>query len=316
MQSLCSYPIISTTFRSCDTILTNRTVWAAIPLLLGAQATGLEQVLNQTDDHVDIVMDLSETRISSLDLAILVQSSTLENRDQISTMIHKLADDALDLNRALQVFAAKVGAGFDRIISMNDHLYRVLRSSSASNQNCHIGALPQGIDDCLLRFQYPDIGSSYDRTLMTYETVLHDLLQSSIASLLKATVFDADLVSVLSVIGGERLEIDLAKGQLGSLWNFLGANNHRLSRLARNEHVLNRVGEYSFRALRYLQSVQDSLENMQRQLEELKLVALGGLISEVSSPEVVLEMLARGLERMGSVRISGAERKARLLDGP
>lgn len=199
---------------------------------------------------------------------------------------------------------------------MNDHLYRVLRSSSASNQNCHIGALPQGIDDCLLRFQYPDIGSSYDRTLMTYETVLHDLLQSSIASLLKATVFDADLVSVLSVIGGERLEIDLAKGQLGSLWNFLGANNHRLSRLARNEHVLNRVGEYSFRALRYLQSVQDSLENMQRQLEELKLVALGGLISEVSSPEVVLEMLARGLERMGSVRISGAERKARLLDGP
>lgn len=122
MQSLCSYPIISTTFRSCDTILTNRTVWAAIPLLLGAQATGLEQVLNQTDDHVDIVMDLSETRISSLDLAILVQSSTLENRDQISTMIHKLADDALDLNRALQVFAAKVGAGFDRSVDTADRM--------------------------------------------------------------------------------------------------------------------------------------------------------------------------------------------------
>lgn len=116
MQSLCSYPLVSTTFRSCDTIVTNRTVWAAIPLLLGAQVTGLEQVINQTDDNLDIVMDLSETRISSLDLAILVQSSMLSNRDQISALIHKLADDALDLNRALQVFSAKVGAGFDRCV--------------------------------------------------------------------------------------------------------------------------------------------------------------------------------------------------------
>lgn len=203
-----------------------------------------------------------------------------------------------------------------RIVTMNDHLYRVLRSATASNPNCRVGALPQGVDDCPLHFHYPDITSSYDRTLHTYETVLHDLLQSSATSLLKATVFDADLVSVLSVIGGERLELDLAKGQLGSLWTFLGANNHRLFRLARNEHVLSRVGDYSFRALRYLRSVQDSLENMQRQLEELKLVASGALISEAASPEMVLEMLARGLERLGSARINGAERKARLLDGP
>lgn len=199
---------------------------------------------------------------------------------------------------------------------MNDHLYRVLRSASQGSSSCRIGALPHGGDDCAPHFQYPDISNSYDRTLNTYEVVLHDLLQSSAIALFKATVFDADLVSVLTVVGGERLELDMAKGQLGTLWTFLGANNHRLFRLTRNEHVLNRVGDYSFHALRYLRSVQDSLENMQRQLEELKLVASGALVSEVPSPEVVLEMLARGLERLGSVRINGAERKAQRLEGP
>ena len=74
----------------------------------------MEQVINHTDGHLEIVMDLSETRVASLDLAILVQSSSLEYRDQISGLINKVADDALDLNRALQILSSKIGAGFDR----------------------------------------------------------------------------------------------------------------------------------------------------------------------------------------------------------
>ena len=114
IRVLCSYSIVSSTFRSCDTITSNLTVWAALPLLLGGQITGMEQVINHTDGHLEIVMDLSETRVASLDLAILVQSSSLEYRDQISGLINKVADDALDLNRALQILSSKIGAGFDR----------------------------------------------------------------------------------------------------------------------------------------------------------------------------------------------------------
>ncbi|KAH9922186.1 uncharacterized protein B0H18DRAFT_1121011 [Fomitopsis serialis] len=310
MRSFCSYPVVASTFRSCDTINSNLTVWAALPLLLGAQTTGLEQVINHTDAHIDIIMDLTETRIASLDLSILVQFSTLEYRDQIAMHINKVADDALDLNRALQILSAKVGAGFDRIVSTNDHLYRVLRASSATAQpasdsvRCQVGPLFQGLDirGCLPHTSYPDISHAYDRALQTYETVLRELIQTSISSLTKATAFDADLVAVMSIIGGEKLEIDITKKQLGRLWTLLGGNNYQLTRLARNEQVLDRVGEYSARSLRYVRSIQDTLENMQRQLEELRLVASGALISDVAPPEVVLEMLARGLERLGNAR--------------
>lgn len=211
-----------------------------------------------------------------------------------------------------------------RIISTNDHLYRILRASSAisrahpNTKPCYISPLFQGLDleGCLPDFASPNISHAYDRALQTYETVLRELIQSSTTSLLKATVFDADLVSLMGVIGGEKLEIDLTRKQLGGLWMLLGGNNHQLSRLARNEQVLNRIGEYSARSLRYAHSIQDALENMQRQLEDLRLVASGAVFADAAPPEVVLEMLARGLERLGTARAPGGDRVPRgFLEG-
>ena len=116
LRGICQYPVISSLVRSCDVINSNTTIWAALPFLLGAQISGMETVLNQTDTSAEIMTDLLETRLAAIDLSIIVRASGLDRRDQLSASVERLADDALDLNRALQQLSAKIGAGFDRCV--------------------------------------------------------------------------------------------------------------------------------------------------------------------------------------------------------
>ncbi|KAH9931488.1 uncharacterized protein B0H18DRAFT_85665 [Fomitopsis serialis] len=308
MRGLCQYPMVSSLVRSCDVFNSNLTAWAALPLLLGAQISGMENVLNQTDANANIMADLLETRIAAIDLSLLVRASSLEHRSQLSTAIEKLADDALDLNRALQHLAAKIGTGFDRIMSTNDHLSRLLRSSSAHTGDlldirlCQMGI---GADTCPASSSYPaDITDAYVHSLSTYEAVLRDLLQYTMVSLTKAAVFDEDLLSAMHVVAQEKLEVDIAKRELGAVWALLRSQSRSqsLAHLAHNVGILNSIGDYSMRALRYVQAVQGTLESMQCHVEELRMVASGALVSEGASTEVVLEMLAKGLERVRNAR--------------
>lgn len=114
LRDVCQYTVVSSLVRSCDVINSNATVWAALPFLLGAQISGMETVLNQTETSVEIITDLLETRLAAIDLSIVVRASGLDRRDQLSVSVERLADDALDLNRALQQLSAKIGTGFDR----------------------------------------------------------------------------------------------------------------------------------------------------------------------------------------------------------
>lgn len=128
MQFLCGSSLVSSFIPFCGVVKPNLTVWAALPLLLGSQSNGMEQVLNQTNAHSDIVVDLLDARVASVDLSILVHSSNLEYRIEISSLIEQLAHDALDLNRGLQHLSAKIAAGFDRYVSnlqMEDAYSRV-----------------------------------------------------------------------------------------------------------------------------------------------------------------------------------------------
>ncbi|KAH9924806.1 uncharacterized protein B0H18DRAFT_402961 [Fomitopsis serialis] len=315
LRTLCQYPFVSSFVQSCDTINSNMTVWAALPLLLNAQTTGMEQVLSQTSAHTEIIVDLLDTRLASVDLSILVQSSDLEYRYQISTLIDKLADDALDLNRGLQHLSAKITAGFDRILLTNDHLYQLLRSSPispghmADAQSCHSSSMSGKNQEC--EPPYPDIARAYERALQTYEIVLRELMQCSTDSLTKAAVLDADLISTMNVVAREKFSVDLARRELGLglLWELLGGNRLHAVTLARNENVLSRVGVHSAKTLRYVRTIQDTLEGMERHLDELRLVASGAMVAEAAPPEVILRMLARGLERLGSARIGDSKRR-------
>ncbi|KAH9914570.1 uncharacterized protein B0H18DRAFT_959743 [Fomitopsis serialis] len=300
------------------------TVWAALPLLLGAQTTGMERVLNQTGAHAEIVFDLLETRLASVDLSILVQSSDLEYRHQISSLIDKVADDALDLNRGLQHLSAKITSGFDRILLTNEHLYQLLRNSPIPPgrmldvQFCYSSSKPHDNQACLIQPPYPDIARAYERALQTYEGVLRELIQCSADSLAKAAVLDADLVSTMNIVAWEKFGVDLAQQErgLGLLWKLLGGNRRHLASLARNANILNRVGDHSAKTLRYVRTIQDTLEGMEEHLHELRLVASGAMVAEAAPPEVILRMLARGLERLGSARIGDSERQVSKLVDP
>ncbi|KAH9840944.1 uncharacterized protein C8Q71DRAFT_854793 [Rhodofomes roseus] len=310
LRSLCQIPFVSSFVRSCDTINSNMTVWAALPLLLSGQTVGMERVLNQSSAHAEIVDDLLDIRLASVDLSILVQSSDLEYRFQLSSHIDKVADDALDLNRGLQHLSAKIAAGFDRILYTNEHLYQLLRNVPIPPGRmpdipiCHSNPFSENLHACLIQSPYSDIAVAYERALQTYEAVLRELIQSAAASLSKAALLDADLRSTMRVVAWERFGVDLARRDLGLglLWSLLGGHRRRLAHLSRNENILNRVGEYSARSLRYVRTIQDTLEGMERHLEELRLVASGAMVVDAAPPEVILQMLARGFERLGRAR--------------
>lgn len=201
-----------------------------------------------------------------------------------------------------------------RITLTNEHLYRLLRSSSGHDSSvrpCDPPPLSSGTQGCLLQRSYPDVTRAYERALQTYEFVLRELMQTSAVALSKAAIFDADLVATMNVIALEKFSVEGARKDLGLgwLWSLLGGSRHEFVNLARNEHVLQRVGDYSARSLRYVRTIQDILEGMERHLEELRLVAAGALVAEPASPEVVLQMLARGFERLGSARAGVTERR-------
>ena len=137
LQGICQYPVVSSLVRSCDVINSSTTIWTALPLLLGAQISGMETVLNETDTNVEILTDLLETRLAAINLSIVVRASSLSRRDQLSSSIERLADDALDLNRALQQLSAKIGAGFDRYVGyyfVNSRLHSALLRQDHVNE--------------------------------------------------------------------------------------------------------------------------------------------------------------------------------------
>lgn len=138
--------------------------------------------------------------------------------------------------------------------------------------------------------------------MSTYEVVLRDLIHYNMISLIKATVFDEDLVSAMHVVAQEKFESNAPERGLSFLWSILGGQSRSFAHLARNEEILSNIAVYSMRSLRYVQSIHDALETMQHRLEELRSVAAGGLVVESVDPEVVLEMLAKGLERLGRAR--------------
>ncbi|EPS94185.1 hypothetical protein FOMPIDRAFT_82447 [Fomitopsis schrenkii] len=267
----------------------------------------MEAVLNQTDTTTEIVTDLLETRLAAIDLSILVRASSLERREQLSSSIDRLAEDALDLNRALQQLSAKIGAGFDRIMSTNELLLRSMRSSSGRSDNaaldaCRFKSASHQSPACLLLPSHPELSEAYVRAMSTYEVVLRDLIHYNMISLIKATVFDEDLVSAMHVVAQEKFESNAPERGLSFLWSILGGQSRSFAHLARNEEILSNIAVYSMRSLRYVQSIHDALETMQHRLEELRSVAAGGLVVESVDPEVVLEMLAKGLERLGRAR--------------
>lgn len=196
---------------------------------------------------------------------------------------------------------------------------RSIRSSVRGTDNvadahvCPSGFASHTTLACLFPAPNPGLSDSYIRALSTYEVVLHDLIQYNTATLIKATVFDEDLISTMHVVAQEKLESTVTNGGLGFLWSVLSGRSHSLAHLARNEEILDNIGVHSMRSLRYVQGIHDALETMQRRLEELRMVATGALVSESADPEVVLEMLAKGLERLSRAR-SGAVRGTALID--
>lgn len=191
-------------------------------------------------------------------------------------------------------------------MSTDAHLYRLMKSAPDSSEAvayCNFDAMLHAPADCKPYPQHHLVSAAYERALRTYETVLREWIQASTVSLMKAVTLDADFVAVMKLVADERFDVDITKHEvMGQLWTVLGGNKRRLLDLSKHEDVLNRVGEFTITALRYVRSVQDALEGMQRHLEELRQAAIGALISDIVEPEVILEMLSRGLERLGDAR--------------
>ena len=193
-------------------------------------------------------------------------------------------------------------------MSTNEFLLRAMRSSVKRTDRADAGICHTAFTShtspgvCLSSTPVSEVSASYVRALSAYETVLRDLIQYNALALIKASVFDEDLISTMHVVAQEKLESTVDHRGLGFLWSLLTGQSHSLSHLARNKDILDNIGVYSMRSLRYVQSIYDALEMMQHRLEELRMVATGALVSESADPEVVLEMLAKGLERLGRAR--------------
>lgn len=234
-----------------------------------------------------------------------------------STLLRRLEQGLTGTGIIVYLQAITYAAG-RRIMSTNEYLLRSMRTSTERSHSsldahpCQFGSSSHTSSACLLSSPDTRLSEAYVRALSTYEAVLHDLIQYNTATLMKATVFDEDLIVTMRMTAQERLEAAVPKGGLGFLWALLGGRNHALAHLTRNEDILNNVGLYSMRSLRYVQGIHDALEAMQRHLEELRAVASGALVSEGVAPEVVLEMLARGMERLGRAR-SGYTRVPALI---
>ncbi|KAH9914046.1 uncharacterized protein B0H18DRAFT_887513 [Fomitopsis serialis] len=285
----------------------NTTVWAALPRLIESQVAGFEALSVESRGTADIVMDLTEARVLSVDLINVVRSSDLDYNVELAGLIQQFAEDALTVSRDLQRLSAKIGTAFDQITSTNAHMYRLIRTPPQSSlphsgKACRkISTLGSGIEEIC---EFPELSQVFDTVVQTYERVLRDLMYANGASLMKVSGLDADLISVGAVLADEKQEARMAEHEFqGQLLSVLRLNERRRSILAYNTRLLDRVGEYTERSLRFVRTIQTTLEGMQREVEELRAVVAQGGMAAAPSPEIVLDVLSRGLERLNAVKV-------------
>lgn len=110
---ICKIGLISRT-HYCKQPERNTTVWAALPRLIESQVAGLEAISTEARGNEEIVIDLTEARVLSVDLVNVVRSSDLDYNVELAGLIQQFADDALTVSRDLQRLSAKIASSFDQ----------------------------------------------------------------------------------------------------------------------------------------------------------------------------------------------------------
>ncbi|KAL6300922.1 hypothetical protein BKA93DRAFT_752321 [Sparassis latifolia] len=304
---LCQKPLLSWT-SLCSSMKPNNTVWAVLPHFLESQIRGLEFIANDTVGDPRSMVDLTEARVISVELANSVRTSELAYSFELANKIDRFADHALAVHRDLQQLGAKRDMAYDHIMTSLTYFYRLLRDASRTLPGAD--RLCQGRNAVLGRTEecptlsLPDISEAFEYALQTYEIALRDLIIACSSSLSKVITLDTDLISMDGIISSEKHGVRVGKDELlGRLWTAVGGNKRQLATFVNSEHVLKHVGLYTEGSLRYLRMVQAVLEGMQIDVEELRAVALRSPSSGFISREMLLEVLARGVDRLGALRM-------------
>ncbi|KAH9936451.1 uncharacterized protein B0H18DRAFT_1113836 [Fomitopsis serialis] len=263
---------------------------AALTFLLDSQRSGMGDTLGDVGTTSSLVLKLAEARIAAEDLISLIESSSLEHREEMQFLLLKFADDARDTIRALQQLSARLQSGGDRVAVTLDSARRLLSPSLHDSNSATYHQSPTN-DDRTTR--------AYEYALTTIEGVLRSLVLSAETAFASLEALDARLLAIGEASALEGLAIRHAREDvLYSLWTYLGGNREQLNHFDRDAVVLNSVSDYKKLSLTYIQSVSRALEAMQAGLDETRRIASGALLIEQPTPQSALIIIAKGYGRL------------------
>ncbi|KAH9917199.1 uncharacterized protein B0H18DRAFT_884055 [Fomitopsis serialis] len=254
--------------------------------LLHNQTSGFDALIGSSGASVELVVQLTETRIAIGDLIPLVKHSHLERRAELHSLLEKLADDAKDTSRYLQQLSARIDSGADR----------------------YVGAFEVDVHVCVAQPVDPYVVlSAYEMALGTVEDVLRNLVISAQAALGKLDALDSRLQAIADVTFSETAVVSEDREHvLRQLWTYLGGNQQKIHQFERDADVLRDVEAYRNAAVAHVGMILNTLENMQTVAEETRRIASGALLRGKIPDELVLHVISDGTGRMKARRVEVA----------
>ncbi len=129
--ALCTIPGVSGAFPHCSTVESPE----ACPQLVTINTRFFTSILAEdTLDERQLILEIMEAEISTMDLLTLVRYSELESKVIVAAVLVELVEELRKAGRALQKFASKVRGledRLDRSIQKNDPVF-LIRSTALS----------------------------------------------------------------------------------------------------------------------------------------------------------------------------------------
>lgn len=101
---------------------------------------------------------------------------------------------------------------------------------------------------------------------------------------------------------------------LSELWSMLGGNRHARRKNERHLALLREVGRYRVEALAHVVATRDALQAVAADVEELRArSAAAEIVGERVSPEVLIESIGHGVQRLREGRQKASERQEMLV---